>query len=80
VWDRGVTGPPAVSDAPLVAAVAALPERQRLAVTLRYQCDLTQSQIAEVMGVAPGTIAAMLSTARRNLRAALAAQDRGGEP
>jgi RNA polymerase sigma-70 factor, ECF subfamily len=52
-------------------AVRSLPLRQRQAVALRYVLDLTQEQVAAAMGVAPGTAAATLSTARRQLRAAL---------
>jgi RNA polymerase sigma-70 factor (ECF subfamily) len=48
-------------------AVAQLPERQRLAVVLRYVGDLSEAQTAEVMGIAPGTVGATLSAARRNL-------------
>jgi RNA polymerase sigma-70 factor (ECF subfamily) len=77
VAERGVTDPPVISDAPLLAAVAALSERQRQAITLRYQCDLTQAQVAQVMGVAPGTVAATLDRARKNLRAALETQTPG---
>jgi RNA polymerase sigma-70 factor (ECF subfamily) len=48
-------------------AVAALPERARLAVVLRYLAGFTEPQVAEVMGIAPGTVAATLSKARRRL-------------
>lgn len=52
-------------------AVRSLPLRQRQAVALRYVLDLTQEQVADAMGVAPGTAAATLSTARRQLRTVL---------
>ena len=52
-------------------AVRALPVRQRTAVALRYVCDLSQEEIAAVMGVAPGTVSATLTVARRRLAAAL---------
>ena len=55
----------------LVAAIAALPERQRLALFLRYYADLDQASIAEALGVAPGTVAAALHAARANLQAKL---------
>lgn len=48
-------------------AVAALPDRERLAVALRYLGDLTEKQVAEVMQVSPGTVAATLHAARRHL-------------
>jgi len=55
-------------DARLAAAVAALPERQRLAVFLRYYADLDYASIAEALGVKGGTVAAALSAAHDNLR------------
>ncbi len=48
-------------------AVGSLPERERLAISLRYLADLTERQVAEVMGIAPGTVAATLHAARRRL-------------
>jgi len=68
---------PAVAAAPasltpeLWQAVRTLPVRQRQAIALRYVLDLTQEQVADAMGVAPGTAAATLTTARRHLRALL---------
>lgn len=53
-------------------AVAALPDRERTAVALRYLADLTERQVGEVMGIAPGTVAATLHTARRHLAERLA--------
>ncbi len=52
-------------------AVRGLPLRQRQAIALRYVLDLTQEQVADAMGVAPGTAAATLNAARRQLRTAL---------
>lgn len=46
----------------------ALPERQRLAIFLRYYADLSYAQIGEALGVKPGTVAASLNTARGALR------------
>lgn len=59
-------------DAELWAAVRRLPARQRTAVALRYIADLSEAVIAEVMGVAPGTVSATLHAARRRLAAQLA--------
>jgi RNA polymerase sigma factor (sigma-70 family) len=58
-------------DARLAAAIAALPERQRLAVFLRYYADLDYASIAEALGVKGGTVAASLSAAHENLRRTL---------
>src|SRR5262249_25141974 len=40
----------------LRAAVAALPARQRATLVLRYYCDLTIDQSAEILGCSPGTV------------------------
>jgi RNA polymerase sigma factor (sigma-70 family) len=55
----------------LRALIAALPDRERHAVFLRYYADLTQDEIAEVLGVRPGTVGAALNHARNKLRVAL---------
>lgn len=52
--------------------VAALPERQRLAVVLRFVADLTEAQIATVMGISRSTVSSTLIDARRSLGLALA--------
>ncbi|MGN6694630.1 MAG: RNA polymerase sigma factor [Aquihabitans sp.] len=52
-------------------AVAALPERMRLAVVLRYLAGMTEPEVGAVMGIAPGTVGATLTKARRHLAAAL---------
>jgi RNA polymerase sigma factor (sigma-70 family) len=55
----------------LPALVAALPERQRLALFLRYYADLDYEAIADALGVKPGTIAATLHAAHAALRSDL---------
>jgi RNA polymerase sigma-70 factor, ECF subfamily len=50
------------------ALVAALPERQRLALFLRYYADLDYDAIAAALGVQPGTVAATLHAAHAALR------------
>lgn len=52
----------------LEALVAALPERQRLALFLRYYADLDYEAIAVALGVKPGTVAATLNAAHSALR------------
>ena len=52
----------------LRAAVAALPERQRLVLFLRHYADLDYETIATVLGVQRGTVAATLHTAHSALR------------
>jgi RNA polymerase sigma-70 factor, ECF subfamily len=51
--------------------VGSLPERQRLAVFLRYRADLDYRAIASVLEVEVGTVSATLSAAHRSLRRSL---------
>lgn len=53
------------------AWVAALPERQRVAVYLRYYADLDYRAIAEALNVEIGTVSATLSSAHQALRQSL---------
>lgn len=55
-------------DPRLQAAVAALSERQRQMVFLRYYAGLDYATIAEALEVSAGTVAATLSSARAALR------------
>ena len=52
-------------------ALNELPRRQREAIALRYVADLTEADVAHVMGVAVGTASATLTSARRTLATAL---------
>jgi RNA polymerase sigma factor (sigma-70 family) len=61
---------------PVRAAVAALPERQRLALFLRYYADLDYAAIAAALGVAEGTVGATLNAAHAALRGSLKEADR----
>ena len=58
-------------DAAVTAAVAALPERQRLALFLRYHADLDYPAIAHAMGVRTGTVSAALHAAHAAVRRSL---------
>ncbi len=53
------------------AWIAALPERQRLALFLRYYADLDYRRIADALGVEVGTVSATLSAAHSTLRRSL---------
>ena len=53
------------------AAVAALPERQRLALFLRYYADLDYAGIAEALDISRGTVSATLHAAHANLQTQL---------
>lgn len=52
----------------LGAWIAALPERQREALFLRYYADLDYRAIAHVLGIEVGTVSATLSAAHQTLR------------
>jgi RNA polymerase sigma-70 factor (ECF subfamily) len=63
VFDRDETG--------LLETLRELPHRQRTAVLLHYVADMPVREVAEVMGVAEGTVKALLSQARKKLRTIL---------
>ena len=51
--------------------IAALPERQRLVLFLRYYADLDYRAVADVLAIKPGTVAATLNHAHAAIRDAL---------
>lgn len=55
----------------VAAAMAALPERQREAVTLCHYQELSNIEAAQLMGVSVEALESLLSRGRRALRAAL---------
>jgi RNA polymerase sigma-70 factor (ECF subfamily) len=59
------------SDTGMRSWIAALPERQRLVVFLRYFADLDYQAIATALEIEIGTVAATLSSARQALRRSL---------
>jgi RNA polymerase sigma-70 factor (ECF subfamily) len=59
-------------------AVRSLAPRARAAVALRYLSDLREAEVAEVMGLAPGTVARMLHDARNILAERLSDQPEVG--
>jgi RNA polymerase sigma-70 factor (ECF subfamily) len=62
------SGPEHGTRSELSTLVAALPERQRLVLFLRYYADLDYRRIAEILGVETGTVSASLHAARAQLR------------
>ena len=68
-FDPGLVEPE--RDPALESALRSLPPRRRLVVFLRYFADLSYSEIADVVGISEGTVAATLSGARSALRDAL---------
>ena len=55
-------------DHELLAAVRALPPRQRAVIALRYYEDLTEAQTAEVLGCSVGTVKSQANRAMLALR------------
>lgn len=56
----------------VIQALHQLPPRQRECLVLRYYADLSESQIAEAMGVTPGAVKSHASRGLAALRATLA--------
>ena len=66
---RAADGDPPAAE--IRAVIAALPERQRLVLFLRYYADLDYQRISEVLEIRPGTVAATLHQAQQSLRRVL---------
>ena len=62
-------------DPELWAAVAALSTRQREVIVLRYVADLTEREVAAVLGISEGAASAALTVGRRRLAEQLAYQE-----
>jgi RNA polymerase sigma-70 factor (sigma-E family) len=60
-------------------AVSALPPRQRAVLVLRYYEDLSEVQIADVLGCRPGTVKSQASAALATLRRRLDGHATAGE-
>lgn len=52
-------------------ALARLPERQRMAVSLRHLEELSQAEVAAIMGLGEEAVESLLARGRRGLRAIL---------
>ena len=60
-------GGPATTAIVVFDAIRLLPTRQRTAVLLRYYADLSEAEMAQAMGCAPGTVKSQLAKARSAL-------------
>lgn len=58
-------------DAAVTKALAALPERRRLAMTLRWKHDLPAPEIARILGTTPQAVRHLLMRAREEIAALL---------
>ena len=75
---RTFAPPAAVAEAvdrEIWTVVRQLPERQRVAVVLRYLLDLPEKEVAKAMGVSRGTVASALAAARQRLAGWLVAEE-----
>jgi RNA polymerase sigma-70 factor (sigma-E family) len=55
----------------VIAALQALPARQREALVLRYYADLSEAQIAKMMGISKGAVKSHTARGMASLRAVL---------
>jgi RNA polymerase sigma factor (sigma-70 family) len=63
---RSVTGEPELDE--LWARVQALPEKYRTALALRFYADMSEAQMAEHLGVRPGTVKSLVHRGLELLR------------
>lgn len=55
----------------VIAALQGLPDRQRQALVLRYYADLSEAQIAQMMGISKGAVKSHTARGMSSLRAVL---------
>jgi RNA polymerase sigma-70 factor (sigma-E family) len=67
-WHGADHGDDVATRAGVLAALDALPRRQRAVVVLRYFEDLTEAQTADVLGISVGTVKSQSRDALRRLR------------
>lgn len=66
--ERGEGGEDTALRVAVRAALGTLPPRQRAVLVLRYLEDLSEREVAELLGVSPGTVASQASRALATLR------------
>jgi RNA polymerase sigma-70 factor (sigma-E family) len=75
----GRSGDDALVQDEMWRVVLSLPPRQRAVLVLRYYEDLSEQQIADVLGCRPGTVKSQASAALASLRTRLDHPTRAGE-
>ncbi|HEV7898189.1 MAG TPA: SigE family RNA polymerase sigma factor [Planosporangium sp.] len=70
--DRQVVGPDTAQRLALMAHLNELPPRRRAVLVLRYFCDLSVEETADVLRCSPGTVKSQTSRALETLRLRLA--------
>jgi RNA polymerase sigma-70 factor (sigma-E family) len=68
VPDAGHSQLPSASPAEFLALLAGLPPRRRACVVLRFYCDLSVEQTAEILGISIGTVKSQTARALDALR------------
>jgi len=67
------------SDRAIASAIAALPERQRAAIALTYDEEMTNAEVAAVLGTSVSGVESLLIRAKRTLRQKLDPLGKGFE-
>lgn len=67
--DAGVIGAQRIGA--LKQMLASLPERERDVLTMKYLNELKDAEIAQALGIKPGSVRAYLTTARRHAQAVM---------
>jgi len=79
-FERDAVWPDEPMDDDLVAALRALGDQQRAVVVLRYLCDLSISETAQLLGKRESTVRSIASQATDRLRNALTSTGDGPSP
>ena len=79
VPERPCTDPEAPEDGEVWQALVQLPTRQRAVIALRYYDNLSEREIAELLGVSAGTVKSQASRGLAKLRAALGGPGGAGD-
>jgi RNA polymerase sigma factor (sigma-70 family) len=69
--DPAASTPPEHTDELIRQRVASLPDRQRVALFLRYYVDMSYAEIGEALEIRTGTVSATLNAAHKALRGSL---------